>query len=178
MTKNSEEIKIVFTGTVGAGKTTAISAISDIQTVRTEAKATDETAKMKETTTVGMDYGEVAIDDELVLRIYGTPGQRRFSHMWDILAKGALGFVILIDNSRTLPLSDLSVYLDNFKPYIEKSGAVIGINKYVEGEGLEIDDYYQYLADRGEMYPVMTTDIRQREDVLMLLDSLFTTLEV
>ncbi len=75
------EAKIIFVGSVGAGKTTAITAISDIATVSTEAIATDDTALRKETTTVGMDYGEVRIDAGLVLRLYGTPGQGRFSHM-------------------------------------------------------------------------------------------------
>lgn len=70
---NVTEVKIIFTGTVGAGKTTAINAISEIKTISTEAVATDETAQRKETTTVGMDYGEVTVDEGLVLRLYGTP---------------------------------------------------------------------------------------------------------
>ncbi len=171
------EVKIVFTGTVGAGKTTAINAISQISTVSTEAIASDETALRKETTTVGMDYGEVEIDAGLVLRLYGTPGQRRFKHMWDVLARGALGFVILVDNSRPLPLSDLSIYLDNFKPHIEKSAAVIAVTRTDVSAEPTIEAYYQYLNDRGEMYPVMTADARNDKDVLMLLDALFTSLE-
>ena len=172
------EVKIVFTGTVGAGKTTAINAISEIATVTTEAIASDETALRKETTTVGMDYGEIEIDQGLVLRLYGTPGQRRFRHMWEILAKGALGFVILVDNSRPLPLSDLSIYLDNFKPYMEESGAVIGVTRTDVSPEPAIDAYYQFLKDRGEMYPVMTADVRCKENVLMLLDALFSSLEM
>lgn len=171
------EVKIIFTGTMGAGKTTAINTISEIKTISTEAVATDETAQRKETTTVGMDYGEVTVDEGLVLRLYGTPGQRRFRHMWEILAKGALGFVILVDNARTNPLDDLSIYLDNFKNHIAASAAVIGVTRTDVSAQPDIDAYYQYLAEREEMHPVMTVDVRRKEDVLMLLDSLLLSRE-
>lgn len=172
------EVKIIFTGTVGAGKTTAINAISQIDTVSTEAIASDEVAERKATTTVGMDYGEVEIDDGLVLRLYGTPGQDRFRHMWDILSKGAFGFIILIDNTRETPLDDLEVYLEAFKTQIEQSSAVIAITRTDLSATPNIDVYNQFLADRGEVFPVMTADMREQDDVLTLLDLLFTTLEV
>jgi signal recognition particle receptor subunit beta len=171
------EVKIIFTGTMGAGKTTAINAISEIKTISTEAVATDETAQRKATTTVGMDYGEVTVDEGLVLRLYGTPGQRRFRHMWEILAKGALGFVILVDNARPSPLEDLSIYLDNFKHYIAASAAVIGVTRTDVSTQPDIDAYYRYLAEREEMHPVMTVDVRRKEDVLMLLDTLLLSRE-
>ncbi|MFO1349306.1 MAG: ATP/GTP-binding protein [Gammaproteobacteria bacterium] len=172
------EVKIVFSGPPGAGKTTAIKTISQIAVVSTEAKASDDLALRKETTTVGMDYGEIEIDAGLVLRLYGTPGQARFRHMWEILAKGALGFVILADNSRPQPFSDLAIYLDNFKSYIEQSAAVIGVTQVDVSAEPRIEDYYQFLRGRGEMYPVLTADPRRKEDVLKLLDTLFTNLEL
>ncbi|NIR29194.1 MAG: GTP-binding protein [Gammaproteobacteria bacterium] len=172
-----QEVKIIFTGTVGSGKTSAINALSEVATVTTEARTSDEVAQRKETTTVGMDYGEVKIDDDLVLRLYGTPGQRRFRHMWEILAKGAIGFIVLVDNTRPLPLSDLSVFLDNFGEHIKASGAIIAITRTDLASEPTIDTYYQFLAERGETYPVLTADMRRKDHVLMLLDSLFNTLE-
>ena len=171
------EAKIIFTGTVGAGKTTAIRAVSEIDAVSTEAIASDEVADVKETTTVGMDYGEVTIDENLVLRLYGTPGQERFRHMWQILADGALGFVILVDNTREDPISDLCIYLDNFADNIRESGAVVAVTRSDISSEPPIAKYYEMLSTRGETLPVMTADVRLRGDVLMLLDSLFTTLE-
>lgn len=175
---NMIEAKIIFIGAVGAGKTTAINTISDIATVSTEAIATDETALRKETTTVGMDYGEVRIDNSLVLRLYGTPGQSRFAHMWEILADGAMGFVILVDNSSPAPLEDLTMYLQNFKPYLEQSAAVVAVTRTDVSPQPDIDTYYQFLEERGEMYPVITTDVRRKEDVLILLDTLLSYLEL
>lgn len=172
------EAKIVFIGPVGAGKTTAIRALSDFEPISTDVVASDETALTKETTTVGMDYGELQIDDTLVLRLYGTPGQRRFSHMWSILSQGALGFIILVDNSRRLPMSDLGVYLDNFQPYIAESGAVIAVTRTDIAAQPDLDAYHKFLKDRGEMYPIMTADVRRKEDVLLLLDTLLTGLEL
>ena len=107
------EHKILFSGTMGAGKTTAIAAVSEIGPLSTDVRNTDESVA-KATTTVGLDYGELTLDNGERLRLYGTPGQPRFAFMWDILARGALGLVILIDNSRPDPLADLDVYLDGY----------------------------------------------------------------
>ena len=84
--------KIIFSGTVGAGKSTAIAALSDIPPVATEAVATDETSQLKKTTTVAMDYGVLNLPDGEKVMLYGTPGQERFSFMWDILSEGGIDF--------------------------------------------------------------------------------------
>ena len=76
--------KIVFAGPVGAGKTTAIKSLSDIEVVSTDASATDDVKLMKATTTVAMDYGLMRLDNGYQVRLYGTPGQKRFDFMWDI----------------------------------------------------------------------------------------------
>src|SRR5690606_19648729 len=106
------ELKFVFTGTMGAGKTQAISALSDIPVISTDVKATDEARLKKEKTTVAMDYGEIHLDDETAINLYGTPGQKRFEYMWKILADGALGVIVMVDNSREKPLEDMDVYLE------------------------------------------------------------------
>ena len=172
------EAKILFIGPPGAGKTTSIGMISEIPVITTEAVASDETALLKETTTVGMDYGELHIDESLILRLYGTPGQRRFSHMWEVLAKGALGFLILVDNASPWPLSDLAIYLDNFKPYIEESAAVIVVTRTDIAAEPGLEAYHRFLKDRDEFYPVVVADVRRQEDVLDILEILLTSLEI
>jgi signal recognition particle receptor subunit beta len=95
--------KIIFSGTVGAGKSTAINALSDIPTVSTEAVASDDTARLKRTTTVAMDYGVLNLPGGEKVMLYGTPGQERFSFMWDILSEGGIGLILLINNANTAP---------------------------------------------------------------------------
>src|SRR5512146_2681505 len=123
------EHKIIFAGPVGAGKTTSISAVSDIMVVGTEAKASDDVAQRKANTTVAMDYGVLNLDGGLKVHLYGTPGQERFNFMWEILSEGAMGFVILIDSVRPDPLADLDSYIRSFGKSITKSGdaVVVGV---------------------------------------------------
>ena len=119
--------KIIFSGTVGAGKSTAINALSDIPPVSTEALASDDTAKLKKTTTVAMDYGVLNLPDGEKVMLYGTPGQERFSFMWDILSEGGIGLVLLINNANTDPLSDLKGYLGAFKDFIAGTAVTVGV---------------------------------------------------
>jgi uncharacterized protein len=173
----SVEHKIIFTGTMGSGKTTAISAVSTIRMVKTEAANTDQSLFAKATTTVGMDYGEVMLEDGSVLRLYGTPGQRRFEFMWRILMRGAIGLVILVDNSRPDPLSDLAIYLDNFRSLVESGAVVVGVGRSETHPLPDLDFYGDYMAARGLSLPVFAADVRRGEDVLMLLDMLFNLIE-
>src|SRR5262245_30126910 len=83
----SDELKIVFAGPMGAGKTTAICAISDVPPVSTEVRNTDQRVCAKEATTVALDFGQLRLEDGTVVMLYGTPGQERFSFMWDILCR-------------------------------------------------------------------------------------------
>jgi signal recognition particle receptor subunit beta len=103
------EYKILFTGTMGAGKTTAIASISEVPPVVTDVANTDR-AIGKPRTTVGLDFGQITLDSGDRLRLFGTPGQSRFDFMWKLLVKNALGLIILTDNSRPDPIGDLDVY--------------------------------------------------------------------
>lgn len=106
--------KIIFTGPVGAGKTTAISSLSDIPPVKTDRLASDMTRKRKPETTVAMDYGLVNLADGVAIHLYGTPGQERFDFMWEILVEGGIGLVLLIDNTRPDPFVDLRFFVKAF----------------------------------------------------------------
>lgn len=174
----AEEYKILFTGTMGAGKTTAIKAVSAVKMVSTEAVNTDRALFAKTTTTVGFDYGEVAIEDGSVLRLYGTPGQERFQFMWRIIARGALGIVILVDNSRPDPIEDLAMYLKNFRDLVTRGAAVIGIGRTETHPAPALEHYYEFLAREDLCLPVFAVDVRRGDDVLMMLDVLFDVLEV
>lgn len=171
------EIKIIFTGSTGAGKTTAIAAISEIPPVRTDVAATDAVAKMKANTTVGLDFGEITLEDGQKVYLYGTPGQARFAHMWKIITQGGLGLIILVNNTVEDPFKDLALYLDNFKDFIEETAAVIGVTQADNSPKPSLDDYYDFLEKRGENHPVLFVDVRQDEDVLMILDTLLSLLE-
>ena len=93
-------VKIVVTGPFSAGKTTLIRTISEITVLSTEKDITDHTKSRKAETTVAMDFGRITIDRDLVLYLFGTPGQDRFDFMWEILGEGMLGYILLIDSAR------------------------------------------------------------------------------
>lgn len=171
------ELKFVITGTAGVGKSTAINAVSDIPPVNTDALTTDELQRVKNTTTVAFDFGEVILDEDTRLRLYGTPGQDRFRHMWEIIADGALGLIILVDHSRPDPIGDLNMYIDNFLELIERTGFVVGVTRWQAPSAITIADYFSALEKRDLFAPVIETDPRNKEDVVMLMDSLMSILE-
>lgn len=172
------EYKFIFTGTPGAGKTTAIAAISDTPPVSTDMDSTDELRVIKDKTTVAMDFGELTLEGGEKVFLYGTPGQERFRHMWEILIRGGLGLILLIDNSRPDPLDDLAMYLGNFREFIQSTGAVIAITRSDIKDDPDIGGYQEVLSDLGMVLPIIHADPRQREDVLMLLDMLISIVEL
>jgi len=171
------EHKIIFGGPVGAGKTTAIAAISDIPVVNTEAKPSDDTARLKATTTVAMDYGILNLGGNSKVHLYGTPGQERFSFMWDILSIGGIGFVLLLDNTRPDPLADLEFYLNSFKGLIASSTVVVGINRTETNPRPGLYTYQTRLAQLNLNVPLFEVDPRQRADVKALLLALLAMLD-
>src|SRR5947208_13488544 len=106
-------VKIVVTGPFSAGKTTLIRTISEITVLSTEKDITDDTRSRKAETTVAMDFGRITIDRDLVLYLFGTPGQDRFDFMWEILGEGMLGYVLLVDASRPDSLDEARGILES-----------------------------------------------------------------
>jgi hypothetical protein len=170
------ELKIVFTGPMGAGKTTAIRAISDVPPVSTEVANTDQSTVAKATTTVALDYGRLSLEDGATVSLYGTPGQERFSFMWEILCRGAIGVVLLIDGSTATARSDLQSYAHAFRRINPDQPFVIGIGRVGPDEYV-LDQYAQALAADGIVAPVFGVDVRRREDVLLLIETLLCVLE-
>jgi hypothetical protein len=175
--QDSSQIKLVFTGSVGAGKTTAITSISEVPPIITEARPSDDVASRKSSTTVAMDYGQVTLDDGSKLHLYGTPGQRRFDFMCHILTKGALGLVVLVNNSMPNPLEDLDYYLNLNADFLKNRPAVIGVTHLDVAETPTLEDYYTSLGERGEIWPVFRADAREREDVVVLIEALMSVLQ-
>ena len=161
--------KIVFTGPPGAGKTTAIMALSDKPPVDTDVRNTDASLS-KRVTTVGLDFGLIDLGSGQSVRLFGTPGQPRFKFLWSVIASDALGLVILNDNSLPDPLAELATYLDAFKELLPATNCVVGVGRLPGNPSPSIDDYCDLLAARGLMVPVLAVDVRIRADVLMLIE--------
>ena len=174
---SAQEIKIVFAGPMGAGKTTAIRSISDSPPVMTEVANTDRESSAKETTTVALDYGQLLLEDGTVVKLYGTPGQERFSFMWDILCRGALGIVLLMDASSPTATQDFELYVAALRRINPDQPFVIGVGRVPSGGDPDFEEYTQRLADRGIVAPVLSVDVRNRDDVLLLVDTLLCMLE-
>lgn len=166
------QLKIIFTGPVGAGKTTAISTISDIEPVKTEASATENFHSNKKDTTVAMDYGLLNLDDGNIIHLYGTPGQKRFDFMWEILQEGAVGLILLIDDSAPTRFEDLQQFLTSFKSFVEKTSLAIGITHTDSGSGKPISEYTSQLSQFGVIAPVFSVDPREKRDISMLVEAL------
>ena len=172
-----QRLKIVFSGPMGAGKTQAIASLSDIDVVSTEAINTDLDAHSKVLTTVGMDYGELIVDGETNIGLYGTPGQERFSFIWPILAQGALGIVILIDHSADDPIKDLSHYIETFKS-IYTGRLVVGVSQIDKSPDRDMTIYRDYLQSQNLNIPLYPVDMRKKEDVLLLVETIIASLEL
>jgi uncharacterized protein len=171
------EYKIIVTGTMGAGKTTAIAAISDIAPVRTEAINSDLSSSLKSMTTVALDYGEIVLSGGDRVRLHGTPGQARFSFMWEILSKGALGLILLIDSSSPTPLEDLARFLDAFDELARSSAVVVGVTHRDAKAGPTLSEYTELLNARSLALPLFCIDGRDRDHVLLLVDALLDSIE-
>lgn len=165
---------------MGAGKSTALAAVCDGAPVTTEASNSRRGDADKATTTVAMDYGEMALGDGDVLRLYGTPGQDRFDFMRHILARGALGLVLLLDAQRPDPVADLGGFIVEFGLHRLELPFVVGVTKtdLIDHDSELLTALHDYLASMSILAPCFGCDVRERGQVLALLDALLALIEV
>lgn len=172
------EYKILITGTMGAGKTTAIGQVSEIPPVLTDVANTRRDQSDKATTTAAFDYGELDIGEGDTLRLYGTPGQERFSFMWQVLARGALGVIYLMDCSREEPLADLGGFIEGLGETARQLPSVVALNKLSPEDEVQLAEVFQdYLELDGLDWPVVPADVRDREQVLDAFELLLSMSE-
>lgn len=171
-------MKILFIGPMGAGKTTAIRTISDIELLSTEVINNDTEQHTKATTTVALDYGEVNLGQGETVLLYGIPGQERFSFMWPVLAEGALGAILLINDDLPNSQQHLTNYINAFPHLIEKGTAVIGVWSAENLSDELLEPYRAILKERELALPIIKTDVRVKENVLTLIEMLIVNIEV
>ena len=118
---------------------------------------------------MAMDYGQMNLPDGTKLHIYGAPGQGRFDFMWDILAQGSIGVILLIDDASDDPLAELELYLKAFSQQMESRSIVIGITRADLEAGHDLETYRDFVAKYDESTPVFTLDAREPSQVKTLV---------
>ncbi len=171
-----QTVKIVVTGPFNSGKSAFIQSVSEIDVVSTERKITSEAEKIKNTTTVAMDFGRITVDEDLVLYLFGTPGQRRFDFMWEILSEGMLGFIVMVDSTRPETFREARSILETFRAYAP-TPYVVAANKQDLEDAWDVEDMRiaLRLPDNVKILPCVATDKESVKKVL--LELLFSILE-
>jgi len=165
---SSEEkqiVKLVITGPVNAGKTTMVQNLSDSQVAATDVAATDSVADLKAMTTVGLDFGILKIDDQLELHLFGTPGQARFNFMWNILSRGAIGAVFLVDSTSEESMTEMKKMFAYYSEHVNLP-VIVGATKQDLPGAKSIDDIAT-LLNLGDVM-IVPVDAREKEGSKML----------
>jgi signal recognition particle receptor subunit beta len=163
-------LKLVVTGPFAAGKTTLIETISEVAVVGTERDVTDGAKAQKSRTTVAMDFGRITFGDDLALFLFGTPGQRRFEMMWEILSEGMLGFVLLVHAADPRSLAEAGRILATFRRYADVP-FVVGVTHLdvVDAPAPAVLERVRRALEVPDGVGVVPCDPRRREDIKDLM---------
>ena len=162
-----QSVKVVVTGPFNAGKTTFIKSVSEITVLSTERQVSEAAGEGSGETTVAMDFGRITISDDVVLYLFGTPGQERFSFMWETLSEGMLGFVLLVDVTDADSLEDAKAMIDFFKEMSDVPYVVAG-NKVAEDDTEALAQLRTRL-ELEDAVPLFALDAREKESVKSVL---------
>ena len=174
--RGGQAVKVVVTGPFAAGKTTLIRTISEITVLSTERGVTDSTRKRKAETTVAMDFGRITIDRDLVLYLFGTPGQDRFDFMWEILGEGMIGYLLLVDAEREDSVQEAAGILDVFRT-MARVPYVVALNR-AAGDDHALVESVRARLDVPSDVAVLTCDATDKESVKnVLLALLYAVLD-
>jgi small GTP-binding protein len=170
-----QTVKMVVTGPFNSGKTAFIRSVSEIDVVSTERRITSRAERVKSTTTVAMDFGRITVDEDLMLYLFGTPGQKRFDFMWEILSEGMLGFVVMVDSTRPETFREARSILETFRAYAP-TPYVVAANKQDLKDAWEPDDLRIALRldSTVKLFPCIANDKEYVKKVL--LELLYTIL--
>jgi uncharacterized protein len=171
-----QTVKIVVTGPFNSGKTEFIRAVSEIDVVSTERKITAEAEKVKESTTVAMDFGRITVDDDLTLFLFGTPGQKRFDFMWEILSEGMLGFIVMVDSTRPETFREARSILETFRAYAP-TPYVVAANKQDKPDAWDPEDMRVALRLDPKVKFMTCTATKKDAVKSVLLELLYSILE-
>jgi small GTP-binding protein len=171
-----QTVKMVVTGPFNAGKTEFIQSISEIDVVSTERRITDGTRQVKDETTVAMDFGRITVDQDLVLYLFGTPGQKRFDFMWEILSEGMLGFVVLVDSVRPETFREARRILEIFSSYAH-TPYIVAANKQDLEDAWSPEDLRIALKVQSQVKLLPCVAIDRESVKNVLLELLYTILE-
>jgi len=175
-----QTVKMVVTGPFSAGKTEFIQAVSEIDVVSTERRiSAKEERVVKDSTTVAMDFGRITVDEDLVLYLFGTPGQKRFDFMWEILSEGMLGFIVMVDSTRPETFREARTILETFRAYAP-TPYVVAANKQDKKDAWEVDDMRHALRldKKVKLLPCTATNRTTVKNVLLeLLYSILDEME-
>ena len=169
-------VKVVVTGPFAAGKTTLIRTISEITVLSTERGVTDGTRRRKAETTVAMDFGRITIDRDLVLYLFGTPGQDRFDFMWEILGEGMIGYLLLVDASREESVTEAAAILEAFRT-MARVPYVVALNRASSDDHMLVESVRERLEIPGDV-AILGCDATDKESVKhVLLALLYAVLD-
>lgn len=166
--------KLVFVGSMGAGKTTAIRSIADREPVSTEMPLSEHATAEKESTTVALDYGTVELDEGELLHLYGVPGQSYLDFMWPMVCQGSIGIIVLVNAGEDDKVNSTAALLRQFGALAPEASFVVGVTRSDQDPSFQLVEFRDALSAAGFKVPAMKVDARESIQVDFLVKTLLS----